>query len=155
MKQFKAQAVYFGLYQLHCEKYDRGLKVISAVSSSASISAWVIWRTLSWVWGAIIAASQVLTAIKPYLPFEQRRKAAGELSSKYDGLFLQFESTWQKVAAGQLSDAQINEKITKLKLLAAQAVQHSVKSPLPDKQQLIQQAAVIARQYFIAIYTTP
>jgi len=105
------------------------------------------------VWGAIIAASQVLTAVKPYLPFEQRLKATGELASKFERLFLQFESTWHDVAEGNISDKQINEKLTKLNQLATDAFESCIKSPLPLKQSLRERAAAIATEYFINIYT--
>jgi hypothetical protein len=153
MTQFRAQTEYLRLYQLHCERYDRALKIVSAVSSSASIGAWAIWNTLSWVWGTIIAASQVLTAVKPYLPFEQRLKATGELASKFERLFLQFEATWQDVAAGELREDQISDKLGKLKQLATDAFESCIKSPLPQKAELRDRAAQVAEEYFNAIYT--
>ncbi len=40
----------------------------------SSIAAWEIWQEYQMVWAVIIALSQVITAIKPFLPFRQRLK---------------------------------------------------------------------------------
>ncbi len=152
MTQFRAHTDYLRLYQLKCEGIDRNIRIFSAVTSSASIGAWAVWQNWSWLWGVIIAASQVLSAIKAYLPFEQRLKCSGDLASRFERLFLQFESTWQNVAAGDLREDEISTKLGKLKELANDAFESCIKTPLPPQEDLRNRAAVIAADYFTAIY---
>ena len=51
------------------QKWDRNINIFLAVASSGSIAAWVVWNRFPFVWGAIIASSQVITVIKPYFPY--------------------------------------------------------------------------------------
>ncbi len=51
------------------ESIDRFLKIVLAIASSSSIGAWAIWNEYSWVWAGIIAFSQVITEITPFLPY--------------------------------------------------------------------------------------
>ena len=74
MVQIKAWTFYLDIYAEDSYKWDRRINIYGAIASSSSIAAWTIWRSWSFIWAAIIAISQVLTAIKQYLPFGRRLK---------------------------------------------------------------------------------
>lgn len=56
----------------------------------------------------IIAISQVLTAIKQYLPFGRRLKYLQPFIEDMKLLYLKMEYDWYKVAGGDLSESEIN-----------------------------------------------
>jgi hypothetical protein len=149
----RGQIEYLQLYQLYCERLDRGVKMLLAIASNGSIAAWAVWREFAMLWGAIIATSQLIAAVKSYLPFEKRLTACAELASKLEGLFVQWEGAWQQVAEGQLSDREIAEKITELKKVKIEIEDKCLKgSPLPDKADFEEEAARKAARYFHVIY---
>ncbi|HOT14476.1 MAG TPA: hypothetical protein PK252_06910 [Bacteroidales bacterium] len=51
------------------QKWDRNVNIFIAFSSSSSVASWIIWNKYQVVWSAIIVISQLLTVIKPYIPF--------------------------------------------------------------------------------------
>lgn len=91
-------------YKAHClcllltkyQKLDRGINIGLALVSSSSIAAWAVWSYYPMVWGAIIACSQVLMAIKPYIPYFKYVKEFSEKSVKADLLCLDFERLWYR-----------------------------------------------------------
>ncbi len=81
--QLKRDAAYIGRYHAADEAVDRWLDILSAIASSSSIGAWAIWRDHAPVWAIIIAASQMLTAIRAYLPYKARLRTLATLGSTW------------------------------------------------------------------------
>lgn len=92
--QLKVHINYVEAHVHEAEKYDRSLKIFMAVTSSASIGAWVVWKDLSFLWASIIALSQVIAAISPHLPFKERLKTYSSMLHELEELFIQAESKW-------------------------------------------------------------
>jgi hypothetical protein len=84
----------------------------AAVTSSASIAGWAIWQKASWLWAMIIAASQVLSAIRSYLPFARRAEVLKEATPSYNSLLARIECQWFHVSEGLLSEMEINDLIS-------------------------------------------
>lgn len=116
--KIKRDAVYINRYHEKVERRDRHLSMFSAIASSASIGAWVIWKDAWFVWTAVIAASQVLTAIKPYLPFKAQLASLSALGPELDGLALAAETEWFAVSHGRLTDEEIHRQTMALKTKA-------------------------------------
>lgn len=135
------------------DKYDRWLKMFTAITSSASIGAWVIWRDLSLLWAGIIATSHVATAIGPHLPFKERRIAYSSMLHELEALFIQTELKWQDVATGQLSENEIN-KARGVICTQKQAVlkKHLPSSVVPDDPATNVKAEAISAAYFSNFY---
>lgn len=108
MVQIKAWTFYLDIYAEDSYKWDRRINIYGAIASSSSIAAWTIWQNWSFIWAAIIAISQVLTAIKQYLPFGRRLKYLQPFIEDMKLLYLKMEYDWYKVAAGELSETEIN-----------------------------------------------
>lgn len=100
---------YIYLYLSSSEKIDFFIKLITAITSSSSIAAWVIWQQYSWVWGSLIATSQVISATKNFLPWEQRSKNLINLYNEYQLLIVEFERNWYDVATGYLTEKKIHD----------------------------------------------
>ena len=72
--QLKVHTNYLELYLESSTNVDRGMNIFLAITSSSSICGWAVWQQYSFVWGAAIAASQLITAIKGFLPFKSTEK---------------------------------------------------------------------------------
>ena len=108
MVQVKASLFYLDIYAEESYKWDRRINAFCAIASSSSIAAWTIWEECSFIWGFIIAISQVLTAIKEYFPFAKRLKLLKPFIDDLKLLYLKMEYEWYKVAEGEFSENEIN-----------------------------------------------
>lgn len=98
--------------QLHFNKVvmvNRAIKIIMAIASCSSIAAWTIWQQYAYVWGVIIAVSQVIGAINEFLPYQKRIEELSNLESEWSVVFLSMEKKWYSVANGKLTDNEIND----------------------------------------------
>ena len=115
MVQIKAWIFYLDLYAEDSYKWDKRINVLWAISSSSSIAAWAIWQQLSFVWSVIIAISQVLTAIKGFLPYSKRLKILVPFMEDLKFLYNKIEYNWFKVASGELTEEEINNLLYSFK----------------------------------------
>lgn len=49
------------------------LDLFQAFVSCGSVAAWTIWEKLDFLWAALIAISQFITALKSYIPYYKRK----------------------------------------------------------------------------------
>lgn len=108
-------AIYINRYHAKVEKIDRTLNILSAIASSSSIAGWLIWKDLWFFWTFIIAASQVLAVVKPYLPYKERLRALSLFGPELDGLTLAAEEGWFAVSHGRLTDEETHKQTMALK----------------------------------------
>ncbi|MWV17520.1 hypothetical protein F3I16_15870 [Pseudomonas sp. L-22-4S-12] len=153
LQTLKAHVLYLELYQLSSEGWERRINIFLAVMSSASIGGWAIWKQWSFVWGLLIAVSQVASVVYKYLPFKSRikpiSKAALELSALADAA----EKVWFDVAGGHLTERQIHEKrfaVRKAKNRIMRANFGGV--VLPENKRLMNKAEQQMRTYFINVF---
>lgn len=109
MVQIKAWIFYLDLYAEDSYKWDKRINVFGAIASSTSIAAWAIWQELSFLWSVIIAISQVLTAIKGFLPYSKRLKVLVPFMEDMKFLYNKIEYNWFMVASGEMTEEEINE----------------------------------------------
>ena len=76
------------------QKWDRNVNVFLALVSSTSIASWAIWKRYDFIWGFIIVVSQVLTVIKPYIPYFKYVKELNKRNQKLDSYCIDFEKLW-------------------------------------------------------------
>jgi hypothetical protein len=86
------------------QKWDRNINIFLAIASSTSIAAWAIWKVNPLIWAAIIAASQVLTVIKPYFPYFKYVKELNAKSFRVDLLNIEFERLWYKLQNKKITE---------------------------------------------------
>lgn len=104
----------FALYyiEIHFSKaiqINRAIKIIMAITSCSSIAAWTIWKQLSYLWGIIIALSQVVGVINEYMPYQKRIEDISNLKSEWSAIFLSMEKDWLKVSNGSITENEIND----------------------------------------------
>ncbi len=146
----KRDGIYISRYHASVEATDRNLNIFSAVASSGSIAGWAVWHSAGIVWAIIIAASQVLTAVRPFLPYRTRLKALSGLGAELDGLAIAAENDWFKVSEGLLSEAEIHGLTMSLKrkILAATS-KHFPETSLPPRKSLLDRAEAEAEHYML------
>lgn len=133
----KRNAIYINRYHSKVEKIDRRLNMFTAIASSSSIAGWLIWKDVWFVWTFIIAASQVLAAVKPHLPFREQLRALSLFGPDLDGLALAAEEGWFAVSHGRLTDEEIHKQTMALKKKVQTAQNKAFKGmSLPDDPKL-------------------
>ena len=152
MIKLKVAAEYVCCYRDSCAKWVTGFGIIKAVASSASIAAWAIWRDYAFVWGAIIALSQVIDALKDVFPFTKTHKAAGEHAIALGSMFIDAQLEWENIFSGRYSDDQIANRRHKLMKLQHDAERHTFPYGLVTKPALFRSAEEEARIYFNSMY---
>ena len=149
LTQLRAHIEYLQLYSSRAEQFDNRLSIILAVTSSGSIAGWAIWSQAPFVWGMLIALSQLINAVRPYLPYQKQKAALEGVVPSLEGLFLRAESDWFQVASGDVPNPQINDLLTKLKQQKLDLVQKHLQGvPLQDLGELEEKAKERARAYF-------
>lgn len=153
--QLKVHVNYVEAFLCETEKRDRVIKIFMAITSSASIGAWVIWKELGMLWGSIIALSQVIAAISPHLPYRERLKSYSSLLHDFEEIFIHSESKWHDIASGKYSEEEINKTRTNLRLLKQKALKkHMPNSVIPDDPIKAKKAEDLALGYFATFYPT-
>lgn len=153
MDQLKVHIFYLEEYLEKTIKIDRGIKIFLAVASSGSIAGWAIWQHISFVWGGIIAASQIVNSVKEYLPYSKRLKALQGITNDLEALFLNFESRWFDVAEGNLTNEEIHKMHMMFKEQRRLIIQkHLGVNPLPHKEHFMRKAIESTRLYFSNSY---
>jgi hypothetical protein len=105
------------------------------------------------VWGSIIAASQVIMAIKHLLPFAQRKSATNKACMDLESQFIKAECDLYYVAEGMLTEEEIHKKTMAIKKAKLDVVKkHFLSIVLPRNVNYERLAAADAEKYFKATY---
>lgn len=96
-------------------RYDRNLNIFLAITSSSSIAGWAIWSEWAMVWGIIIAASQVVTALKPIFSFNKHVHTLNTRCYKQEFLFLELDRLWHSIMYKELTTVNAKTKLEHLK----------------------------------------
>ena len=151
--QLKVHINYVEAHILDAEKRDRHIKIFMAITSSASIGAWTIWKELSFLWGGIIALSQVLAAISPHLPYKTRLKTYSSVLHELEELFIQSEAKWHDIALGKQDENEINKARTNLRLQKQKIMKkHLPSSVISYDAKKAGKAEELALNYFSTFY---
>ena len=141
LKEFKVHVNYLQRYATKSDKADKTINIFLAITSSSSIAAWAIWQEYQMIWAIIIALSQIITAIKPILPYKQRLKAVNGLNNMLQKVALDCERKWYAVAEGLLTEHEIHDACFDFKNLAREHEQKYFQNMvLPVDQTLLKEA---------------
>jgi hypothetical protein len=116
------------------------------VASSSSIGAWAIWQQYSWVWAGIIAFSQVISAINPFLPYKNRIKAYSSLLHELEELMVQAEFKWHAIAEGELTPSEINKARFEIRAEKIKSLKKHIQTTIPTDNKLHEKAEASATQ---------
>lgn len=152
MIDLKSEALYIRLYRDFLGKWVTSIGALKAVASCGGIAAWVVWKDYAFVWGAIIAASQLADALKEVFPFAKKHKAASVYSMTIDNLFNDVQLEWENIFSGQYTDKEIMKQLHQLRKLRLNALQHNFPDGLAARDALAIQANHAAENYFQTTY---
>jgi hypothetical protein len=154
LDQLRIHATYIEAYYEASVRTDRFVNMFLALVSSGSIAGWAVWNQYQYVWAFFVASSQVVNAVKGYLPFAKRIKGLGALSAELESIFLSMENHWFNVAEGRLSGEEIHALHMKIKEQRRLAIQKNIGTiDVPHNQRLMDEATRSAKQYFDNFYS--
>ena len=153
LDQLKVHVYYLESYLEKTIKTDRLINMFLAISSSGSIAGWVVWKDYSFVWGAVIALSQVINAVKIYLPYSKRLKSLQGITNDLESLFLSMENDWFNVSEGMLTEQEIHSLHMRYKQKRRQIIHKYLGvAPLPNDDNMLESAKNNAALYFNNFY---
>ncbi|MDE1146024.1 MAG: hypothetical protein PW843_05290 [Azospirillaceae bacterium] len=147
--QVRRNVSYISLHCRRSEAIDRRLDIFAAVCGSGSIGGWAIWSQYHVFWAVIIALSQVLTAIKPHLPYKKRIKSLYKLMYDLEVIALKAEDRWYEITEGRVSQDSIHKYYIDMKNDIKVSVNSSFgENTLPEIKALINKSDQMATEYF-------
>ena len=152
MIELKVAACYIRRYRDYLDTRVTALGTVRAIASSGSIAAWALWKEYAFVWGAIIAASQVADALRDVLPFTKKHKSASAHTVMLGSIFIDAQLEWENIFSGRYTDDQIMTRRHKLMKLQHDAERTSFPDGLATRDSLFAQAQQEAKDYLTATY---
>ena len=152
MVELKVAACYIRRYRDYLSNWVTAVGTLRAVASSGAIAAWALWQEYAFVWGAIIAASQVGDALRDVFPFTKKHKAAGEHTITLNRLLIDAQLEWENIFSGHYTGDQIVARRHKLMKLQHDAERASFPDGLATRAPIFAQAQQEARSYFKITY---
>ena len=134
------------------ESVDRLTKIVLAIASSSSIGAWAVFKEYSLTWSIIIAASQVISAISPFLPYKNRIKEYTSLLHELEELMIQAEFRWHAIAEGKLTDTEINKARFEIRTTKQKSLKKHIQTTIPTNDKVHAQAEIAAQEYLNNFY---
>jgi hypothetical protein len=129
-----------------------GVAAVRAVASAGGIAAWAVWKQYAYVWACIIAASQVVDALKNVFPFYKRRGAPSRWSRTLNRLFVEAQRDWDAISGGRCTNAQIRRLSHQLRLKKERAEAKYIPHGLAMREDLFEKAQLEANRFFAARY---
>jgi hypothetical protein len=152
MVQLRSAANYIRLYRNYLGGWMTRVSVVRAIASSASIGARAIWKQYAFVWGLIIACSQVLDALRNVFPIAKKHKGASELATALETLFIDAQLEWESIFAGKYTDEQIAKRLHRLRTLHHTAEHKAFREGLPLDERLFVLADSETGSFFRSTY---
>jgi len=152
MYQLKLSASYIRLYRDFLGRWVTGLGTLKATASCAGIAAWALWKEYAFIWGAIIAASQLADALKDIFPFARKHKAACAHTMILDNLFIDVQLEWEYVSSGKYTDEEMMTRIHQLRKLQFEAEKQNFPDGLSTRNALLDRARRDAAEFISTTY---
>ncbi len=151
--QLKVHVNYLEIYSEKSELRDKTVNIFLAITSSSSICSWAIWNEYGFIWGSIIALSQLINAIKIFLPYRNRLKGIGKILPELEELLVFCERKWFDVAEGKLTEEEINRLQFDIRRKKIQSVRrHLGGSALPLKEKYFDKSKELSNTYISNFY---
>lgn len=98
--EMKYAELYFQLYAVRSNRIRKAISAVCLLSSLACVAAWAESDGSGVLWAALIAAAQLISALQPLFPYEERVTAAGYIYKDLSILVIEVESDWLFIANG-------------------------------------------------------
>ena len=130
----------------------RCIGIIKALATSGTIAGWAIWKDYAFVWGIILALSQLLDALKDFIPQAKHLQNASELLAVVEAMFIDARFEWNAIYNGLVPAPEIMAKWQKLAKMQLEAERKYFPDgiSLPKNEEAL--ALQDAKAYFKATY---
>jgi len=154
MQNSKFKEFYINLMLEKFQKREKFINIFLVIITSTSISAWAIWKFdyLQWIWAVLVAASQIVLLIKPYLNYTKYTK---ELNEKYfllQTLNVEYEKLWLSYKFEKITNEQAFEKAFDLKNTLTKGLNFSEEIILSENNNMVVKAKEKLRNYLRTNY---
>ena len=150
MVQTKFTMYYIDFYHENSVKIDRRMNMFLAIVACGSIAGWAVWNQLAIIWACFVALSQVLNAIKPYLPYSKRVEGLLKYNNDIGLLYAKMEYDWLYVSNGKLTEDEINDLLLKyISEIIAFPGKYLVDDYLTKNEKCREKADDLTNNYFI------
>ncbi len=151
--QLRVHLNYLEVYMEQSEFIDKSVNIFLAITSSSSICGWAIWNKFDFIWAVIIATSQLVSAIKQFLPYRKRLKSISGILREFEELLTYYEMKWFDVAEGKLTEEEINKLQFEIRSKKTKILHKYLgTNTLPTKGKLFEKAKKIANTYINNFY---
>ncbi len=97
LADIKFKSIYLNKVSNRAYHWGNAYSIFLAVASASSVAAWAVWEKYPALWAAIVAISQILHIIKPYMYFIKNDKEFIEMSLLFEGIYLSYEKLWYEL----------------------------------------------------------
>jgi hypothetical protein len=148
----KALCIYHRVYRDEQAKWNTRLGFVKAIATSSTIAGWAIWQNYAIIWGAIIAASQLIDALKDVFPNARSRKSSADLANALETLFIDARIEFEKVSFGNVTPEDANVSLRKLQKSRHDAETKYFPEGIVQKLSLQDEANRQTRIFFKQVY---
>lgn len=148
----KGAGCYMRLYRDQLGRWVTTTGTLKAIASCGSIAAWAIWKEHAFVWGLIIASSQLADALKDVFPFAKKHKAASEYANALSGLFIDAQLEWDVICLGSHTDEDIVSRLHSLRKFQLEAERQNFPNGAETRNSIRVQAEHEAELYLKSTY---
>ncbi len=152
LQELLVHIYYLEKFLEHYQRIQRVLATVLAITSSASIAGWAVWKTFDIVWACAIALSQIINATKHIFPFSIREKHLLEILPQLNKLLLECEREFYNVKEGVYSNKDIHERTINFKERKEALITSLNESRLPENQAFLDAAEEEAKEYLKNYY---
>ncbi|MCX7012045.1 MAG: hypothetical protein NTW86_05680 [Candidatus Sumerlaeota bacterium] len=127
------------LYTAECSRMAGRISNVSslvlALTSTAGVAGWAMWREYPSVWAVAIGLSQILQVVRPFFPFVKNERDFLEMSSEFGALYLEYERLWHRLEDGKIASEEAETDFLRLreKEVEIQRVHRQVHCPRYEK----------------------
>lgn len=111
----KTNEILSGLIVKKYQRRELYSSIFLATATSSSVGAWAIWQKFPSIWLIIIAVSQLLFVIKPYLLFSKYVKIFNEKSIHWQNLTIHIEKLWHNLNQKYIDEKEASDIYFELK----------------------------------------
>ncbi len=126
--------------------------IFKAFVTSSTIGAWVIWKDYALLWGILLAVTQVLDAIKEFIPQTKNRRNASDFVLAMENIVIDARFEWYEVFNGKYDADEIMSRWRKLAKLLNETEAKYFPDGLPADQKRQSLAEGDAAAYFSSVY---
>lgn len=152
MVHLQVHIYYLAAYLLRFQRVERRIGYFLAIAASASIGGWAVWQKYWLVWALVIAASQVLNAIRHILPYQKRVEVLQGVLPELNRLLLDAERGFYDVSQGLITDQAIHNQTIEIKARKSDVVDRLDECAFGDCVKYMSIAERKAARYFEGLY---